>query len=160
MEKIDALKLSTEAQQVLRHQEIRLKNARRTHKEIGEIIGVQPTTACQWYKAYKSGGAKAIRIEKRGRPIGKYRTLLLEQEKGIQKSIWDKYPDQFKLSFVLWTRIAAQQLIKQLWGIKLPLRTVREYLKRWGFTPQKPFSQAYEPNTKAFKSSLMSNIRP
>ena len=26
----------------------------------------------------------------------------------------------------------------------MPLRTVGEYLKRWGFTPQKPLKRAYE----------------
>jgi hypothetical protein len=48
MEKVDARKLCTEAQQALRHQAVRLKKAGRTYKEIGEIIGVQPTTVCQW----------------------------------------------------------------------------------------------------------------
>ncbi|MGB5567647.1 MAG: IS630 family transposase [Acidimicrobiia bacterium] len=154
MEKIDARKLSTEAQQALRHQAIRLKKTGRTYKEIGEIIGVQPTTVCQWYKAYQSGGAKAIRIKKRGRPVGKYRTLSPEQEKEIQKSIRDNCPDQLKLPFALWTRIAVQQLIKQLWGIQMPIRTVGDYLKRWGFTPQKPFRRAYEQNPKAVKKWL------
>jgi transposase len=26
----------------------------------------------------------------------------------------------------------------------MPIRTVGEYLKRWGFTPQKPLKRAYE----------------
>ena len=61
------------------------------------------------------------------------------------------FPDQLKLPFALWTRIAVQQLIKQLWAIKMPIRTVGEYLKRWGFTPQKPLRKAYEQNPKAVK---------
>ena len=154
MEKIDARKLSTEAQQALRHQAICLKKAGRTYKEIGEIIGVQPTTVCQWHKAYQRGGAKAIRIKKRGRPVGKYRTLSQEQGKEIQKSIRDNCPDQLKLPFALWTRIAVQQLIKQLWGIQMPIRTVGDYLKRWGFTPLKTFRRAYEQNPKAVKKWL------
>jgi len=51
-------------------------------------------------------------------------------------------------------RIAVQQLIKQLWGIERPIRTVGEYLKRWGFTPQKPLRKAYEQNLKAVKRWL------
>ncbi len=31
----------------------------------------------------------------------------------------------------------------------MPIRTVGEYLKRWGFTPQKPLKKAYEQNPKA-----------
>ena len=66
----------------------------------------------------------------------------------------DKCPDQMKLPFMLWTRIAVQQLIKHLWGIDMPIRTVGEYLKRWGFTPQKPLRKAYKQNPKAVKAWL------
>lgn len=33
-----------------------------------------------------------------------------------------------KFDFALWTRIAVQQLIKYLYGIYMPIRTVGEYL--------------------------------
>ena len=33
----------------------------------------------------------------------------------------------------------------------MPIRTVGEYLKRWGFTPQKPLRRAYKQNPKAVK---------
>ena len=66
MEKIDARKLSTEAQQQLRNQAIRLKKAGRTYKEIAEITGVHGTTACKWYKAYLRGGKTAVTIKKPG----------------------------------------------------------------------------------------------
>ena len=46
-------------------------------------------------------------------------------------------PDQHKLGFALWTRRAVAQLIKQFWGINIPVRTMGTYLKRWEFTPQK-----------------------
>lgn len=59
-----------------------------------------------------------------------------------------------KLPFALWTRIAVQQLIKQLWAIQMPIRTVGEYLSRWGFTPQKPLKKAYKQNPKAVKAWL------
>ena len=66
----------------------------------------------------------------------------------------DRCPDQLKLPFALWTRIAVQQLIKQLWAINMPIRTVGEYLKRWGFTPQKPLRKAYKQNPEAVKAWL------
>ncbi|BBO72618.1 hypothetical protein DSCW_00350 [Desulfosarcina widdelii] len=59
-----------------------------------------------------------------------------------------------KLPFALWTRIAVQQLIKQLWSVTMPVRTVGDYLKRWGFTPQKPLKKAYKQNPKAVKTWL------
>jgi transposase len=60
----------------------------------------------------------------------------------------DKTPDQFKLSFALWTRDAVRLVIKHLYGQDLPLRTITDYLKRWGFTPQRPTKRAYEQNPK------------
>jgi hypothetical protein len=79
----------------------------------------------------------------------------LEQERQIQKTIYDKCPDQLKFPFALWTRKAVQQLIKHLWSLDMPVRTVGEYLKRWGFTPQKPLRRAYKQNPKAVKKSIL-----
>ncbi len=58
------------------------------------------------------------------------------------------------MPFALWTRQAVQQLIKHQYKIEMPIRTVGEYLKRWGFTPQKPTKRAYEQNPKAVKKWL------
>jgi len=46
------------------------------------------------------------------------------------------------------------ELIQQETGITMPIRTVGEYLKRWGFTPQKPVRRAYEQNPKAVQQWL------
>ena len=151
MEKFDARKLSTDAQQQIRYQVIRLRRQGRSHKEISAITGICRSTCSTWWNLYKTQGKKALKIKKRGRPIGSCRKLNQEQEKEIQKTICDKNPDQLKLPFALWTRIAVQQLIKQLWRFEVPIRTIGDYLKRWNFTPQKPLKRAYEQNPKAVK---------
>jgi hypothetical protein len=66
------------------------------------------------------------------------------QEKEIQRAIADKYPDQVKLDFALWTWEAVKLMIRQKYGIDMPIRTGEEYLKRWQYTPQKPVGYAYE----------------
>lgn len=43
-----------------------------------------------------------------------------------------------QIDSALWTRSAVQTLIVCECGVKMPIRTVGEYLKRWGYTPQKP----------------------
>ena len=154
MEKRDARKLSTQVQQELREMAIRLKESGKTYKTIAEIVHVQPTTICAWYKAYQRGGKKAIKIKKRGRPSGSCRTLTAVQEHEIQKAIVDKCPDQLKFPFALWTRVAVQQLIRELFSIKMPIRTVGEYLKRWNYTPQKLLRKAYKQNPKAISAWL------
>jgi transposase len=154
MKKTDARKLKPDVQQQLRHQAIRLRKSGRTYPEIAEIVGVHLTTVCRWYKAYEKQGAQAIRMKKRGRKYGTQRTLDADQEKQIKRLIADKAPDQLKLPFALWTRVAVQQLIKRQWAIQMPIRTVGEYLKRWGFTPQKPLRRAYEQSPTAVKKWL------
>jgi len=154
MEKIDTRKLKPEVQEQIRFQAIRLRKAGRKYKEIGEILGVCHTTICAWYKKYEREGKKGIRAQKRGRKVSSCRTLKPEQETQIQELIQDKCPDQLKLPFALWTRKAVQQLVRRLWKIEMPIRTVGEYLKRWGFTPQKPLRRAYKQNPKAVKAWL------
>jgi len=40
-----------------------------------------------------------------------------------------------KLSFALWTREAIRLAIKHHYGFDLALRTITDYLKRWGIHP-------------------------
>ncbi len=58
------------------------------------------------------------------------------------------------MEFALWNRAAVMQLIEQECGIKLSIRGVGNYLKRWGFTPQKPIKKAYEQCPTAVKQWL------
>ncbi len=65
-----------------------------------------------------------------------------------------KRPEQLKLDFALWTRAAVMLLIERECGIRLPVRSVGEYLKRWAFTPQKPICRAYEKSPVAVQKWL------
>lgn len=76
------------------------------------------------------------------------------QEKEIQKMIIDKFPEQLKLDFALWTRKAVKELIAQQFNIDIAVRTVGTYLKNWGFTPQKPKKKAYEQDDKKVQKWL------
>jgi transposase len=111
MENFDARKLSTDTQQEIRYQVVRLKKNGYKRSGISEITGVHPGTISKWCTLHKTGGKKALKIKKRGRPKGSCRTLSKVQEKRIQKALVDNCPDQMKLPFALWTRIAVQQYI-------------------------------------------------
>ncbi len=84
-----------------------------------------------------------------GRPARSGRSLTAEQEEHIQRLIQDHRPEQLKMDFALWTRAAVMLLIERECSIKLHLRSVGKYLKRWGFTPQKPIRRAYEQSPAA-----------
>jgi transposase len=154
MDKIEVSKCSQEVRQQLRGQFIRLRQKGWKLREISEAIGVCHSTVRNWSREYKNGGGKALKIKTRGRKEGEKRTLSQEQENQVQKSVRDKCPEQLKLPFALWTRKAIQQLIERLFAIDMPIRTVGEYLKRWGYTPQKPLRRAYEQNPKAVQAWL------
>src|SRR5690606_29352779 len=66
------------------------------------------------------------------------------EERDIQRQICDKTPDQLKMPYALWSRNAVRELIENRCGRKVAVRTVGDYLDRWGFTPQKPLKRAYE----------------
>ncbi|MCO5249296.1 MAG: IS630 family transposase [Chitinophagales bacterium] len=75
-------------------------------------------------------------------------------ERQIQKMIIDKMPDQLKLDYALWTRKAVKELVEREFGIVISISAMGVYLRKWGFTPQKPKKQAYEQCPKKVQKWL------
>ncbi len=80
----------------------------------------------------------------RGRPLGTLRKLKMADEVWLREQIIGSQPQQMKLPFALWSRPAIKALIKAQFGIDMQDRLVGKYLKRWGFTPQRPVKRALE----------------
>ena len=117
--------------------------------DIAAILGVREETVSRWCTRYDRGGREALPGDRTGRPIGSGRLLTREQEERIQEAIETKTPQEWEIPSALWTRQAVQELIQQQVDIRLPIRTVGAYLRRWGFTPQKPVRKAYKQDPKA-----------
>lgn len=148
MEKYDANQIDEAALFERRKQAVRLYQSGkcRSYTEIGLIVGAHPITVGKWIRRYLKGGLRALAVKPRGRAIGLGRRLLPHEEEQIRRDLVDNCPDQLKLPFALWTRQAVKLHIKITFGIEVPIRTVGDYLKRWGFTPQKPIKKAYQRN--------------
>ncbi|MBK8896467.1 MAG: winged helix-turn-helix domain-containing protein [Candidatus Competibacteraceae bacterium] len=56
----------------------------------------------------------------------------------------DEMPGRRGLGFALWNRPAVMESIKRLFGVTKPIRTVGEYLLRWGHISQRPLKRALE----------------
>jgi transposase len=154
MDKIDGRCFPIATQEERRRIAVQMRSQGSTLAEIKQAIGISHPTIIKAWKAYQSGGKKALQNKVRGCRKGERRHLSPEQGGLIRKKIIDRLPEQLKLDFALWTRDAVRQLIQQEAGFDMPIRTVGEYLKRWGFTPQKPTKFAYERKPEAVKKWL------
>ncbi len=147
MEKIDARKLPRHAQDEMRRQAMRMRTELGlTWKEIARVVGVNVGTVLNWSRRYATEGAGGLVSKTRGRRFLSGRTLTLAQEWQLRSMIVGQNPSQMSLPFALWNRRAVMELVKVLFDIDMPIRTVGEYLLRWGYTPQRPMKRALEQN--------------
>jgi transposase len=144
----DARTLPPEQLLERRKQAILLHKKGETRIGIAKVVGVNRNVVGQWISKWKEGGTKALKVGRPGAPKGSGQKLDAEQQKKVRLCLVEAMPDQLKLPFALWTRAAVQQLIRDLFGIRMPIRTVGHYLKQWGYTPQKPVKRAYERNDR------------
>ncbi|NCW01504.1 MAG: IS630 family transposase [Betaproteobacteria bacterium] len=152
--KEDGRRLSREAQHERRKQAIRLHRKGMKAVDIAAALSMSPVTVYTAIKVVETGGLRALVPKPTGRKVGQMRQLTPEQELHIQRLICEKRPEQLKMQFALWTRAAVMQLVESEYGISLPVRTMGEYLKRWGFTPQRPVVRAYEQRPESVKQWL------
>ena len=154
MEKEDARKQSREVLHERRKQVIRL------HRKGVGVMQIVEQTGLSWsgvnaaLRLFEQGGAAALKPHARGKKPGSGRSLTPEQERAIRMTIIDKRPEQIKMEFALWSRPAVRELIERDLGLKLSVRSVGDYLARWGFTPQKPIKKAYEQRPEAVQAWL------
>ena len=111
-------------------------------KEIADALGVSIRLAQATIKAYREKGPEGIKEKRRGRKKGEKRSLTAGQEQEIIKIITEKNPDQMKMECCMWTRKAVRDLIKRICKVDMPLVSVGVYLRRWGFSVQRPVKKA------------------
>jgi len=144
---LDARHLSIQAQETLRLRVMRAVRTGMSQARAARVFGVSRQSVNSWDRRRGEGGLGALRSRPRGRP----RVLELKpyQAATVVRLITDRCPDQLKMPFVLWTREAVRDLMARKFGLRLSVWTVGRYLRRWGFTPQKPVRRAYEQDPEA-----------
>jgi len=154
MEKVDFRTLSSEERYGFRKRAMSLIKSGKKQKDIAELFGVRTTTVSDWNKSYKLLGIKGLMDNPRGPKSEDVKLLSKDQERLIQKMIIDTMPDQLKLSFSLWTRKAVKELVERELSVVLATTTMGDYLRSWGFSPQKPKKKAYEQCSKKVQKWL------
>lgn len=154
MEKTDMRKIGAAGRAERRRTVVTLRAKGWSYETIAQHTGLSRTGVFNICKRIEIVGRTAIEDQPRGRPVGVCRKLSAQQEAQIQKLILDKTPDQLRMDFALWNRMAVMQLIGDQFGIRLTPQGVGKYLARWGFTPQKPIEKAYEQRPEAVQTWL------
>ena len=148
----DTRRLSPKAQEALRIRAVQAVLDGKKQVEVAKTFGVTPRSVNSWVKTYRKNGFEKLEARKRGRKKGG--SLLPWQAAQIARAIKDKCPDQLHFPFYLWTRASVGVLMESRFEVRLSKWTVGRYLKRWGFTPQKPLKRAYERDPIAVRKWL------
>lgn len=149
MDKSDARQLSRDSQEMLRKRVVlAVEEKGMLQTDAVKIFEVSLSAITKWVRIYRKLGIAGLEKKRQGRPVqsGKLKGW---QASYIVRTISDKCPEQLKMPWILWSREAVRQLIRDKYGIELSVTSVSRLLKKWGFTPQKPIRRAYERNPKA-----------
>jgi transposase len=130
--------LSDEALQVLRLRALRGIELGYSELDLADLLGVCHETISRWWTAYSTEGLGALPGDRSGRPVGTGRLLSDQQAQRIKACIDFHGPEELGIAHALWTRRAVRDLIRKEFAIDLAERTVGAYLRRWGYTSQKP----------------------
>ena len=145
MKKIDTRSLTPAARDEIRKLVIRLRQqSGMDAAALAAIAGVHPGTVRKWLSRARKAGVGSLTEQPRGRPVGSCRKLTLAQELWMRETVIGQNPKQQRLPHALWTRRAIRELLRQEFGLEVSDRLVGKYLKRWGFTPQRPIQRALE----------------
>jgi transposase len=144
----DARQLSDEVLEALRLRAVHGYELGFTEADVADLLGIARETVSRWWSAYVQRGPDALPGDRTGRPVGTGRTLSDEQAQRLQDLIDHNSPEKLGIASPLWSRRAVQDLIRNESGISMPVRTVGEYLRRWGYTAKKPRRHArdQDPN--------------
>ena len=99
-------------------------------------------------------GLEALPGDRTGRPVGSGRTLNDGQAARLRTILNEKSPEEVGIASPLWTRKAVAELIRKEYGIDMPVRTVGEYLERWGYTAKVPRRHAKDQDPEEVRHWL------
>jgi transposase len=115
-------------------------------KVISATLCIALSTLYYWKMLFEANGGVLPPPKKRGRKSGEGRILNEDEGAQVTNLITGTQPTEFDLNYSAWTRRAVGELTFNTFGKKLAERTVGDYLKRWGFTPQKALRKAHQQN--------------
>ena len=148
---IDNLRIGAKGQEELRKKIVRIaeKNLHPNGKVntglVAEICECSTRHVQNTWKKYLEGGTEALKAVAVGRPKNSG-GLNVEQQNEIKKLLVDKCPDQLKLKGYLWNRELVCELVYRMYKKRFTVQGIGKYLKKWGFSVQRPVKRNYKQN--------------
>lgn len=145
MEPQDARKLSPDALFDLRTRVVAAVQAGMSQVQAARTFAVHRSAVNRWCQAAGSGQANALAPQRRGRkPTGG--PLPPSQEQALLEAIRTRHPDDLGVTDTLWTRDAVAEYAADAFGVTRSRWVWGRWLRRRGFTPQRPARRAAEQN--------------
>ena len=134
MEKfLDLRKLDGAALFSLRKRVVRLKEKGYSGKDIARRLRIRENRVSEIWQAWLEAGIEGLRPGAAGRKAGESALIPPAAERDIRRTMIARTPDLLKMPYSLWTRQIACDFIRREYGIRLPLRSMTNYFRKWGF---------------------------
>ncbi len=123
----------------IRRRAVRAVWSGETMRAVAVEVGVSYSAVRQWMRRVRVGGLNALRSRPRGRKTGQGRILEAAKEDRLRWSVLQEKPRDLGLDAWVWDARTVRELFKAgEIGQRPPLRTVQEYLRRWGISVLRP----------------------
>jgi transposase len=114
-------------------------------EEVADFLGVAPSSVRRWVATFRQHGADGLAAQ----PVpGRPPKLTSTQEKIVCRWLVDN-PTEHGFATELWTAPRLAQLIEQEFGVHFHPNYLTTWLRRRGFSPQKPRRTARERDDEA-----------
>lgn len=130
----DGRRLSPETLHIMRRKAVEAITAGELNQtEAAAVFGVSRSTVAAWMKAFRDGGAAALRGGRKGRPTG--RTIERGMDGDLSRFVMENLPSAPDTGGpLLWTRDRLTAAVQGQCGICPSRWTVQRLLQQWGLT--------------------------
>ena len=137
-EYLDLRKMNRDELFRLRKQVVHLKEKGCSGREIERLTHVRVNRVSEIWHKYLDDGAGGLKPSAPGRKTGEKTLLTPARETEIKRLLIEKTPDELNMPYSLWTRQIASDFIKREYGVRLSLRCMTNYFRKWGFVCKAP----------------------
>jgi len=112
--------------------------------QAAKIFGFSLTSVIKYVREYESTGEASFQYKKRGVKEAERCFLSRGQVEQLIETLLTRTPDEVGLDYTLWNSKAICVYIEKAFSVRYSRRGLRDFLRRHGFSSQKPIKQAYQ----------------